>query len=42
MTEEERALVLRILRDAGLQVVASSMLADGSMTIRVRRPKLKE
>lgn len=41
MTDDERRMVLRILRDAGLVIVASSVLADGSMTIRVKRPDLK-
>lgn len=40
MTDEERALVIRILREAGLQIVTSTMLSDGSMTVRVRRPNL--
>lgn len=41
MTEEERQMVLRILRDAGLRVVSATLLTDGSMTVRVRRPELK-
>lgn len=41
VTPEERALVLQLLRDAGLIIVASSLLADGSMTVRVKRPALK-
>lgn len=41
MTEDERKLVLQALRDLGLVIVASSLLADGSMSIRVKRPPLK-
>lgn len=41
MTEDERRLVLQLLRDAGLVIVASSLLADGSMTVRVKRMELK-
>lgn len=41
MTDDERRMVLQLLRDAGLVIVASSTLPDGSMTIRVKRPDLK-
>lgn len=42
MTEEEKALVLRTLRDLGLRIVASSTLPDGSMTVRVKRGEIKK
>jgi hypothetical protein len=41
MTEDERKMVLQLLRDAGLVIVASSVLVDGTMTVRIRRPELK-
>lgn len=41
MTPEEIRMVLQLLRDAGLVIVSSSSLADGSMTVRLKRPPLK-
>jgi hypothetical protein len=32
MTEDERRMVIQLLRDAGLVIVSSSLLADGTMT----------
>jgi hypothetical protein len=40
MTEDERRMVIQLLRDAGLVIVSSSLLADGTMTVRVKRPPL--
>jgi hypothetical protein len=42
MTEEERALVVRLLRDAGLTVLGTQMLTDGSLTVRVARMDLRK
>jgi hypothetical protein len=37
MTEDERRMVIQLLRDAGLVIVSSSLLPDGTMTVRVKR-----
>jgi hypothetical protein len=41
MTPDEVKMVVQLLRDAGLVIVRTSSLADGSLTIRVQRPPLK-
>lgn len=41
MTPEEREHVLNLLRNAGLQIIRAEVLADGSMTVRLKRPALK-
>ena len=41
MTPEEREHVLTLLRNAGLRIIRTEALADGSMTVRIKRLEFK-